>query len=110
MKLYRHKEGETLKASSLRYGLLREIRGKTVKREEAKFIDQRTFGPAYAAGLIGFDGTVFFLSESGDAWLKSFEGKSAWKETESRDFSHLVKFHRTRLHLIKRSAAKAVSA
>ena len=84
--------------SNMQYALLKEFHNKggryTVKREEALLLDQRCFGPAVARGLLAFDGHIWYMTEEGHEFMKAYEGRTAWKDTPSREFSHYIKILR----------------
>lgn len=88
-------EPHRLILSNMQYGLLKEFyKGGTrytVKREEALLLDQRSFGPAVARGLLAFDGHVWYMTEAGRSFMSSYETRTPWKDEPSREFSHYIK-------------------
>ena len=88
-------EPQRLVLSNMQYGLLKEFyKGGmryTVKKDEALLLDQRSFGPAVARGLLAFDGHVWYMTEEGRDFMKSYESRTPWKDDPSREFSHYIK-------------------
>lgn len=88
----------TLRISNLSYGMFKDIYkrgvGFSFSQQEAMFIDQRVFGPAFAKGLFAWDGHVFYMTETGRKFVEEFEGRTAWKDLASRELSHYIKAHR----------------
>ena len=86
---------ERLVLSNMQYGLLRWFynRGhcKVVPESEALLLDQRSFGPAVARGLLAYDGKVWYMTEAGRVFMQRYEGRDPWKETHSRQYSHYIK-------------------
>lgn len=82
--------------SGMQLGLLRAFHKKgvdyTVAYDEAHLLDQRSFGPAVARGLLAFDqeGDCFYLSDAGHVFLEEFETKKPWKEHPSKEFSSYI--------------------
>lgn len=111
MERYAHRENETIRCSNLMWGLMSWFYNnghhKTCKRDEALFADQRVFGPAAARGLLAMDGTIWYITEEGVAWVKSFLSRNAWKDNASRNFSHYIKVQRTRLQIVSRRTAQS---
>ena len=90
---------ERIVLSNMQYALMKEFYKKgvgfTVSEQEAHFLDQRSFGPAYAKGLFAWDGHVFYMTVEGRQFVEAYEGRTAWKENASREFSHWIKAART---------------
>jgi hypothetical protein len=96
-------EQKTIRASELMYGLMSWFynRGhhRTCPSDEGLYADQRVFGPAEAKGLLADDGQVWSITEAGVAWMEQFAGRSPWKETPSKRYSHWIKVQRVRHRL-----------
>lgn len=88
-------EPHRLVLSNTQYALLKEFYNKglsyRVDEKQAKFLDQRSFDPAYARGLFAWDGSGFYMTLAGRAFVESYEGRTAWKEHSSNQFSHYIK-------------------
>jgi hypothetical protein len=96
VELYKPSEQpQRLVLSNMQYGLMRWFynRGhyKTVSEKEARFLDQRSFGPAVAKGLLAFDGAIWYITEAGIAFMEQFERRDPWKEQASRQYSHYIR-------------------
>lgn len=86
-------------------------KNKTYPVGEGLYADQRVFGPCEAQGLIANDGTVWYITEAGIAWWENMNGRTAWKDTASRAYSHYIKIARSRskLQLVRKGPAQEVS-
>jgi hypothetical protein len=113
MELYKPSDKpERLVLSNMAYGLLKWFynggRLRTCTVDEGLFLDQRSFGPAVARGLLASDGSVWKLTHAGVEFLKRYESREPWKETASRQYSHWVKIQKHKAHLAsKRRTASA---
>ena len=114
MKPYQPVENGTIRCSNLMFACVSWFWNngqlRSCKLDEALFIDQRVFGPAQARGLIAHDGTIWFITEPGVAWVKNFLSRSAWKDHASRNFSHWIKVRRSQLKLVPPKTKAARSA
>jgi len=97
---------ERIAISNLTYGLLKYFHKKglsyTIPYAEGLSLDQRAFGPAVAKGLFETDSKIWYMTELGHTYVAHFEGRSAWKEHQSRSFSHYIEVRREVAALRKR--------
>jgi hypothetical protein len=92
-------EAQRLVLSSMQYGLLKWFYKKgesfMLSKEEALRLDQRSFGPAVARGLINMTRDGFYMSPAGRIFVERYETRSPLKQTISRSFSHYIQFNRS---------------
>lgn len=110
---------EHLVLSNNQYGLLnyfykRGVGYEGLKKDEALLLDQRSFGPAVAKGLLSFDGRVFRMTEDGRTFMKNYQTRDPWKEKPSKQFSHYIKImgvvSRSKLKIVNRATRKSHAA
>jgi hypothetical protein len=96
---YTPKENDRLILSNNQYALLKHFHRRginyTIPIEKALLLDQRSFGPAVARGLIACDGSVVYMTEQGHTFVEHYEQRNPWKSSPSQRFSHYIKAMRT---------------
>jgi hypothetical protein len=105
---------QTIRMSNLTYGMLRHFYKKgldyKVPEKEARYIDQRAFGPAFARGLFDFGvsengESYYYMTLEGRKFVEEYERRDAWKESPSKEFSHWIRASR-HIAKLRRAASK----